>query len=113
LHSPDDHEIRALFDGLRRDEAKRIPPYRRPTSAAQSSRPVFLRAITAMLLIAAVGILLLRREQPQQPVPNEVASFTWTAPTDFLLDTPQSDLLRTTPRIGAPIPLPTMKGTAR
>ena len=108
--APDEIELRARFDELRREEQARIPAYRPPHHLPKRRPPVRMRflAAAAMLLIV-VAIASWRtssQRDAQRPAAVEVPSLQWTAPTDFLLQTPQSDLLRTTPRFGAPLSLP-------
>lgn len=67
-----------------------------------------LAAAAAVVVAVATGVWLGRTQtepgtvfaaRDVQPLAN------WVAPTDFLLDTPAAELLRTTPAIPGPLPL--------
>ena len=108
--TPDEIELRARFDELRREEQARVPAYRPPDRQPKrrpAMRKRFLAAAAMLLIVFAIASWRAswRRDAPPSATTN-APSFQWTAPTDFLLQTPQSDLLRTTPRFGAPLSLP-------
>ena len=110
MPAPDEIELRARFDELRREEQARIPPYRPPDRLAKRRPGVrmrFLAAAATVLILVAIASWRgsWRRDAPPHAA-IDAKPFQWTAPTDFLLQTPQSDLMRTTPRIGAPLSLP-------
>jgi hypothetical protein len=99
----DDRELRELFSRLKREDRARVPSYRTPVATvAPHWRPVARLAVAAIVLIA----LVLGR--PDQTPPNiarqlvDLGSATWESPTDFLLITPGSELLRSVPAVGSP-----------
>jgi hypothetical protein len=109
----DDAGLRRLFQEAREaDEAsaprfgavprRRIPIYRRWREYATAS------VVAALALVVA---LFVRPQAPEGPPSNAVPVETnvltferWTAPTDFLLETPGRELLSSTPAIGLDIP---------
>ncbi len=66
-----------------------------------------LAAAAAVVVAAATGVWLgIESERGAVRVTRDVEPLaTWVAPTDFLLDTPAAELLRTTPEIRGPLPL--------
>lgn len=101
MHSPEDSEVRALFEDLRRQEAARVPGFALPRRADSQSAPRAgwrAGATFALFVILLLTIVVIRSRPARQPVP--VAMSGWKAPTDFLLDTPQSKFLRTVPQFG-------------
>ena len=99
MPSPD--ELRDSFRDLRDAEQRHVPPFRslveRRPSGRRRLRYTF--AIAALLLVVAGASLLHRRMT--RPVTTTSIS-TWKAPTDFLLQTPNTKLLRTVPTFGMP-----------
>lgn len=66
-----------------------------------------LAAAAAVVVAAATGVWLARSEGEPGAArfTRDVEPLaTWVAPTDFLLDTPAVELLRTTPEIPGPLP---------
>jgi hypothetical protein len=98
LRSPDD--LRDAFHELRADEQRKVPPFR--LAQTKASAPHYFRFAVALLLLLVIGAaILIRRQQPaRQSLPQSIS--TWKAPTDFLLQTPESKLLRTVPAFGLP-----------
>jgi hypothetical protein len=109
----DDRDLRDAFARLRDAERRGIPPFRIP---AQS--PIPFRARGGLRLAAAAALLLLigyfiRDRNVHQPSIAETATSIseWRAPTDFLLRTPGSELIVSTPRIRPHLPqVNTIKG---
>jgi hypothetical protein len=114
----DDRDLRDAFARLRDAERRGIPPFRIPAQ----SQPV-LRARGALRLAAAAALLLLvislgylsrqaDRGVHQPATPRSATSISeWRAPTDFLLRTPGSELIVSTPRIRPHLPqVNTIKG---
>lgn len=100
-----DDDLRSRFAALRREEEGRVPQFktRRSNATAPAWRLGGLVAVTACLVATIVCVSLLQRTHPQMVrVRNRPAvSLTqWNAPTDFLLETPGRELLRTVPAIG-------------
>ena len=102
LRSPDD--LRDTFHELRAEERLRVPPFRvaqtRVSAPHRVSGPHYLRLAVALLLLLVIGAAVLLRRQP--PAHSNQSISTWRAPTDFLLQTPGSKLLRTVPTFGGP-----------
>jgi len=99
LRSPDD--LRAAFHELRAEEQRHVPPFR--VAQKRVPAPHYLRyaALVALLLLITSAALLRRAATQRRPVSAGSIS-TWKAPTDFLLQTPGSKLLRTVPTFGVP-----------
>ncbi len=57
-------------------------------------------AIAAVLVLAAVGTWIVLKQRPARPVATIAQLSQWRAPTDFLLQTPGGEFLRTVPRFG-------------
>ena len=97
----DDADLRAIFGALRHHEQSRAPEFTIEPPAF--SRPARGRApriafAFALILIVIVFATTRHRALPPAPPPDVVAN--WKAPTDFLLSTPQIELLKDTPRFG-------------
>ena len=98
MRSPDD--LRAAFQELRAEERRTAPPFRIAQVGGRDARRYTL-AIALLLLLVIGAAVLLRRHSPTHPtVANSIS--TWKAPTDFLLQTPESKLLRTVPTFAVP-----------
>jgi len=102
-----DDDLRARFAALRREEEALAPEFALPVPrAAQDHRRSIGKRIAfaaSLVTVTAVVVLVLRfAAQKAHPEPGKpVASLTeWKAPTDFLLETPGRELLRTVPAIG-------------
>jgi hypothetical protein len=101
-----DDDLRARFTELRREEEARAPEFAFPprTWAEQGRRwPAGKLIAGAVCLVTMAAAVFLLRIAPQAPDRNRhtVASITeWRSPTDFLLQTPGRELLRTVPSIG-------------
>lgn len=108
----DDRHLRELFRaGLREDSAgapafrelrRRSHPRSDTVSRVRLPRPI----LAALVVVLAVTVAYLRRGGPQPPPATQplLSDVSWKGPTDFLLETPGRELLRSTPRIGAPLP---------
>jgi hypothetical protein len=103
LLSPDDAVLRAAFDDLRAAELTAALPWsaparvagRRVTEPFSVFRPL---AMAALLLVVITSFVANFRTIPGESVPAVTAS--WEGPTDFLLNTPQKDVLKTVPQFG-------------
>ena len=99
--SPDDM-LRHRFAALRREEDQQAPEFATLWKARAGARRRQARwfAAAACMLVALLALLWIRSVQ-RRPDDKTVASITeWKAPTDFLLETPGRELLRTVPEIG-------------
>jgi hypothetical protein len=102
---PPDDDLRARFQALRNREVPLAPAFslagadaRRVTHRARRMRRAWYAAGgVALASAAAVALVVAWPKAP--PFPIDLAGTTWTGPTDFLLDTPGSDMLRTVPMI--------------
>jgi hypothetical protein len=104
-NDPGDEDLRARFAALRREEEALAPEFALslPGAAQRRRRSVGRRIAFAASLVAVMAVVLvLRFAQKVHPERGQaVASLTeWKAPTDFLLETPGRELLRTVPAIG-------------
>jgi hypothetical protein len=102
-HDPADDRLRQAFAELRGADAAGAPSFAAVTTSARKVRgapsmaPLLGRALAAAALAAAVAVGLSVRRPPGPPA---IASIEpWTAPTDFLLRTPGSDVLDSVPHI--------------
>lgn len=94
--------LRRRFVALRQEENQQAPEFATLWQAGAGARRRQTRwfAATACALVALLALLWIRSVQ-HRPDNKTVASITeWKAPTDFLLETPGSELLRTVPEIG-------------
>lgn len=105
---PDDGDLRRRFDALRDEEARAAPQFGLP-----AARPVRLRlapaglAAAAIVVVAAGVWLAVRPSESDWGAPGlDLGTTGWVSPTDFLLETPGLDLLRTIPAVLAPDSLP-------
>jgi hypothetical protein len=102
--SDDDRDLRDLFARLKSDERAHIAPFRAPIRRAMP-RPLWAPRIAVAAAIALITLVLARPDHPRQDLAFELPDFraaTWRSPTDFLLVTPGSELMRTVPAVGAP-----------
>lgn len=120
--TPDDHdtELRAHFSRLRDEDRATAGRYRAPSrpphGIVQSHRVIATLGVAAGILVAA--LVLDPRRPPEQndapavpvmlspltlgigSVPRVPLQLAWRTPTDVLLDTPGSALLREVPDLG-------------
>jgi hypothetical protein len=98
---PDDM-LRRRFAVLRQEEEGHAPEFGRLWHGRADARRRKTRWLIAVAytLIALLALFWIRSAQ-RRPDDKTVASITeWKAPTDFLLETPGRELLRTVPQIG-------------
>ena len=98
----DENELREQFAALRREESAGAPEFRRMLAAARTRprsgrRDIGFLAAAALVLIALVAIL---RMGHGHRMPVDLAGVRVRTPTDFLLQVPGAELLRTVPRLG-------------
>ena len=100
--------LRDLFAQQRADESARAPSFastmasaRRRDRRAGGRRTMWLGAAAAAAAVIAVALVMMPRRAGDETrrMTAELSSVGWRSPTDFLLETPGAELLRTTPRI--------------
>lgn len=115
----DDSDLKKRFEELRADEARSAPRF--DPSARRETRfvPRRLAMATAALLVLSLGVVVGVRDRSRSVVFDNSDRLAvrsvdaWRAPTEFLLDTPGSELLNTTPTIpDLAIVLPSPKGSS-
>jgi hypothetical protein len=110
---PEDSRLRTHFANLREEDRSAAPPFG-PTAtagAAVSHRGLSLRIALAAVPVLAIGVVLtVRTHRSTDSQPHELTA--WSSPTAFLLETPGTQLLNQTPRLGEPLihDLPAVQG---
>jgi hypothetical protein len=95
---PADADLHARFAVLAAEDAQAAPPFALPRVAPRRRVVPRPRAVAAAaVLLAAAGYAWWALRPRAAPYPIDLAAVTWTAPTDFLLDTPGLALLRDVP----------------
>ena len=96
----DDSDLRQAFAVLRREEAKAVPAFEAVRARARVGMPrvapLGTLLVAATVAAAILGVVVSRPGPP----PPMAAMGRWIAPTDFLLDTPGREIVRTVPQIG-------------
>jgi len=97
-----DDRLGQLFQALRRHDAGLRPPFADTLAAARRRRPTRRGAVVAALAAAAALVLLavIWGGPSRHQGIVDLATARWEAPTDFLLQTPGAQLLRTVPALG-------------
>jgi hypothetical protein len=117
----EEREIASALKQLRKADEASAPPFHATLTSARAGRASRRTAIgpvlaSATLLVVIVGLVIFEsKHQPASrrpaPAPSsaEASLESWESPTNFLLDTPGSDLWRGLPRLTEPLPanLPT------
>jgi hypothetical protein len=106
-----DNDLRDLFARLKQEDRARAPsfkavrsrPVRRHGAPSRRALGVAAGVAAAAILITALSIMEHRRQSAasRQAPPNLLARSSWASPTDFLLQTPGSEMLRTIPSFQA------------
>jgi hypothetical protein len=107
-HDLNDDPLRTRFAQLRDAEGTSAPRFSLP-SARSAARRNFAWAAAAAALVLIGGTAWLLSQRPAAPVDQlafDLSGTAWVAPTDFLLNTPGSELLRDVPKIGGTVTLP-------
>lgn len=99
----DDEAFRRVFNSLRAEDVLRAPSFDAiVTRRARPVRPLRLGLAlsTLIVLLAVIALEVGRRPITGSHRDSSPFILAWTAPTDFLLDTPGSQLMRNVPQIG-------------
>ena len=100
----DDHHVKQAFEALRREDAAATPPFAATIAAARARRMARPRrralGLAAVIVVVAVVVVSLRRERDGVRLEIDLATVRWQAPTDFLLNLPGDELLRSVPQLG-------------
>ena len=91
--------IEESFAQLRREEEAAVPPFTQVMQRRVRARRVASRFAVAFaaIVLLVTALLIVRREHER---PQSYAFPQWKAPTDFLLETPGTELTRDVPAIG-------------
>ena len=117
----DEREIASALEQLRKADEASAPPFHATLTSARSGRASRRTSIgpvlaAATLVAVIVGLAVFESKHPpasRRPAPApssaEASVERWESPTDFLLETPGSELWRGLPRLARPLPanLPT------
>jgi hypothetical protein len=102
-----DRDLRDRFAALRREEEANAPGFtaRREARRAPVRRrapAVLLAAVACLVAFAAAGLWMRTASHRPHPEPGQtaVSLMEWKPPTDFLLETPGREMLRTVPAFG-------------
>jgi len=119
----DENRFRELFESARRRDEASAPRFqeilrREPPTERAVRIPLTARFAAIAIVLALIGLLAVSRRVARPTGDPSVAgellsSARWSGPTDFLLATPGGDLLRSTPRIGAPMPFDSVSSESR
>lgn len=100
----DDRGLREMFAQLKAEERAHVPPFRTLTPRAKP-QPTWLPRVAVAAVIALIALVLTRPDRPPRNTSLHMVNLgttVWRSPTDFLLTTPGSELMRTVPVVGAP-----------
>ena len=109
MTDPDRRRLSAFFRAWHEENDPPSPPYGAVARPDRPPRPAPRRAafatMLAVVLAAALVVPLLRGRLTRAPDDDEALRFAsdlgrWEAPTDFLLATPGSEWLQSSPRFG-------------
>ena len=101
----DDHDLRDRFQRLRREDMAGVTPFQATLAAAAarraaSPRPPALRLAAAAAVIAALAVAVVLATRGRHGMAIDLARAPWEVPSDFLLQVPGAELLRTVPELG-------------
>jgi hypothetical protein len=95
-----DHDVRELFARLKEEDRAHSPPFRMPVRTEPHRWWSPRVAVAAAIVL--IALVLARPDTPRYGVLVDPRAATWRSPTDFLLITPGSELMRTVPAVGSP-----------
>ena len=112
----DDRELREVFQQLKEADRARTPSFRAPAMGAAPRRRPMVRVALAAAIVG-ITVVLARPDQTPRTAAHQfvdLGAAAWRSPTDFLLNTPGSELLRSMPAVGWPdeLPSPSPRGSA-
>ena len=100
----DDHHVKQAFEALRREDVAGTPPFPATIAAARARRTARPRrralGLAAAIVVVALVFISIRRERDGVRLAIDLATVRWRAPTDFLLNLPGDELLRSVPQLG-------------
>jgi hypothetical protein len=100
--SENDDDLRARFATMRSSDGERVPAFERFTARRRvPTRRIAARIALAALALFVVGVSTYRAMRPAEPA-HQVTLAQWRAPTDFLLRTPGSELITSSPTFASP-----------
>jgi hypothetical protein len=101
----EDRDLRERFARLRHEDRAHVPPFRAPR-AQVAPRWRRLGQIAAAAAVVLIAVVLARPDRTPPPILGrqivDLGTVDWKSPTDFLLLTPGSELMRTVPAVGSP-----------
>lgn len=106
---PGEQGLRSIFAALRREEHRLAPPFIAPVTtrreSARSRRGAWspFAVSVCVCVVAILSLLLWPRPRPasgHNPAPPVTSITQWRPPTEFLLETPGNEMLRSTPEFG-------------
>lgn len=103
MPSPDESDLKVLFDALRNEERPHTRPYSRarwPGHGRTMRVRLRLTFAGALILLIAATIVIVNLPSDTPPAAAPIPIAEWKAPTDFLLLTPGHDLMQSVPRFG-------------
>ena len=117
----DERKVASVLEQVRKADESSAPPFHVTLTSARDGRasrrsPIGPVLAAATLLLVLVGLAVFQSKHPpasRPPVPapssTKASLESWQSPTDYLLETPGSELLRGLPRLTEPLPanLPT------
>lgn len=96
-----DQELHRRFRALRQEDRAGAPSFGATRAALERRRARPRAPVVAWVFAGAAALLLvvLLRLPERGPRSVDLASVSWEGPTDFLLELPGADLLRTVPEL--------------
>lgn len=103
MHHEPDADLKHQFASLRREEEAQAPRFALPVAPIRRAVPFQKWAAAAVAVLAVAGTLwwLVPWQRDDAARLVDLSSTVLQLPTDFLLETPGRELLRTVPTFGA------------
>ena len=102
--SDDDRDLRDRFARLKAEERADVTAFRAPAPRARP-RPAWVSPLAVAAVVVLITLVLARPDRPPRTVSLGMVDLrvtAWRSPTDFLLTTPGSELMRTVPALTSP-----------